>query len=217
VTSKLRRTIVGVGIALGGAAPGCFGRTDVAELAPLEGSDEPTATDTPDDRTPDATPTDAGRPSRVDAGNDSGSNEPPTADAGPSDGGPPDAAPPDAAPNLDAGMTDAASDAAVDASNDAADPFCDVAWPPTKGLPDPRSAPCVDPLNECKGNAYVPRGCFRLLAPDVCSYERTWEGPLYCIDGEWRCPPGTEDGPRCVCFGPLGEGQTCTDAGISGP
>src|SRR5262245_28905657 len=40
VTSKLRRTIVGVGIALGGAAPACFGRTEVGDDFPSPGEPE---------------------------------------------------------------------------------------------------------------------------------------------------------------------------------
>lgn len=216
MTSKLLRTIVGVGIALGGAAPACLGRTDVdGEASRAEqADDEPSAVPEPrepDADPPDAPPSDAGGPDRVEP-TDSGfqpPDTPPNADAGA-----PDAAS-DAA--SDAGRdaaSDAAFDASIDAGGDAGDPFCDVAWPPTKGVPDPRRAPCVDPLKECTG-VVPPRGCFRLIEPGVCSYDRTWEGPLYCFDHEWRCPPGTEDGPRCVCFGPLPPGQTCTDAGAS--
>lgn len=210
MTSKLRRTIVGVGIALGGAAPACFGRTDVADLSSYEEPDD--LPNNPDTRTPDATPADASPPIRNDAGDGSVKPVTPMPDAAPPDASPPDASLPDAGPDVDADLVDAASDAAVDAANDGMDPFCEVSWPPTKGGPLPPRAPCVDPLNECE-NAFPPRGCFILAAPGVCGPDRTWEGPLYCINGEWRCPPGTEDGPRCVCFGPLPAGETCSDAG----
>jgi hypothetical protein len=197
-TSKLLRTIVGVGIALG-AAPACFGRTEVASDASPFGPKDDDTTFNPSGRGLDGGPSDANSPDPVD---------PPIVDASHEE------AAPDGAPIVDAAAdaADAGADAA-DAGDAAADPFCDVAWPPTKGGPFPPNAPCFDPLHECD-DAWVPRGCHELFAPGVCSYERSWEGPLFCIDGEWRCPTGSEDGPRCECFGPLPPGETCaTDAG----
>jgi hypothetical protein len=109
----------------------------------------------------------------------------------------------------DAGVTDGAvTDAATDAP---IDPFCDVAWPPTKGNPEPGRVACVDPLGECKN--VEPGRCYRLLAPYQCDITDDRVGPLYCISGEWHCPPGADDGLRCRCWGPLPAGQTCTDAG----
>jgi len=197
MTSKLKRTIVGVGIALG-AAPACFGRTDVgSDRSPSGETDDDGTNDQGDARPPDAQPIDAGTPDRVE----------------PTDAGAPDridptdgSVPPDAAPDIDADVTDASSDASVD-------PFCDVSWPPTKGDPDPGRVACVDPLKECT-DAWPPRQCYRLLAPFTCDPTMQRVGPLYCIGGQWQCPPGTDQGSRCRCYGPVPAGQTCTDAGL---
>ena len=209
MTSKLLRTIVGVGIALG-AVPACLGRTAVDDdRLPSDETADDTPAERADARAPDV---DASEPNPPDPNPPDTPPEP----TEPSDGGAGmiDASQGDdggtgvidASPGDDAGVVDASSDAPID-------PFCDVWWPPTKGSPDRGRVPCVDPLNECV-NAWVPRGCMELLAPNVCSFERSWEGPLYCFDGEWRCPPGFDDGPRCVCFGPLPTGETCpTDGG----
>jgi len=194
MTSKLRRTIVGVGIALGGAAPGCFGRTQMLDDSPSADTEDETTVPLPDARAPEPSPTDAGPPDRSDA-----TDADTTLDAMPD-------ATPDATPGIDGGL-DASSDGAVD-------PFCDVSWPPTKGTPSPGRVPCVDPLHECAG-AYPPYRCFKLVAPFHCDGEAL-EGPLYCIGGEWRCPPGADDGMRCRCWGTLPAGQSCTDAGLTG-
>ena len=165
MTSKLRRTIVGVGIALGGATPACFGRTDVSPDFPWPGEPDEESEHTPDTGVPE-----------------------------PSGGGPP-------------------SDGAMDAETDASiDPFCDVSWPPTKGNRFSGPVACVDPLRECTGKQ-LPYQCIRLIEPFVCDFRETRVGPLYCIGGEWRCPPGTDEGARCRCYGPRPPGQTCTDAG----
>jgi hypothetical protein len=161
MTSKLRRTIVGVGIALGGAAPACFGRTDVLSDFPTPGEGDDETELAPDDGVPD--------PGQPDATND-------------------------------------------DATGTPIDPFCDVSWPPTKGNQFSGPVACVDPLHECTGKR-LPYQCIRLIEPYVCDFRETRVGPLYCIGGEWRCPPGTDPGARCRCSGPLEPGKTCTDAG----
>ena len=225
MTSKLRRTIVGVGIAFGGAAPGCFGRTDVrGDFATPSESDD--GNQLADARAPEAGPTDGAPPDRADPSPVPDAMSPGDADVADAN----DAAVIDAASDAasdadvtDADVVDAGNDAAVsdagvtdadvaDAATDAPiDPFCDVSWPPTKGGPGGRVA-CVDPLGECK-NVEPPWRCIRLLAPYHCDTTADRVGPLYCISGEWHCPPGTDDGSRCRCWGPLPAGQTCTDAG----
>jgi hypothetical protein len=176
VTSKLQRALVGVGMALGGAAPACLGRTAVAGDFPSPGE--------PDGVT---------EPTLADSGSDAS----------------------DASDVTDASdATDASDGAAMDAASDALiDPFCDVSWPPTKGNEFSGPVACVDPLRECS-NEPLPYRCIRLLEPYVCDLTETRVGPLYCIGGAWRCPPGTDDGARCVCYGPLPPGKTCTDAGL---
>ena len=203
MTSKLLRTIVGVGIALG-AAPACFGRTAIGDdRSPSDEAGDDTPRERPEPQAPNVDASDA-RPQR------------PAEPTEPGDGGigPLDASPGveggmgvlDASPGIDAGVADASSDAPID-------PYCDVWWPPTKGSPYRGRVACVDPLHECD-DAWAPWGCFELIAPNVCSFDRSWEGPLYCFDGQWRCPPGFDDGPRCTCFGPLPAGETCpTDGG----
>jgi hypothetical protein len=215
MTSKLLRTIVGVGMALG-AVPACLGRTAVGD--DRSASDE-AGDDTPGERSdargPDVDasvpippdPEEPGRPPDPTEPVDGGSGVPDASPGDASHGDDGGTGVLDASPGDDAGAVDASSDAPID-------PYCDVWWPPTKGTPERGRVPCVDPLNECE-DAWVPRGCMELLAPNVCSFERSWEGPLYCFDGQWRCPPGFDDGPRCVCFGPLPAGETCaTDGGV---
>jgi hypothetical protein len=176
MTSKLRKTIVGVGIALGGAAPACFGRTDIVGDLPEPGERDEETELTPDARASDPRP----------------------------DGG-------EAA---DGSMTDAGDGAVPDAATDAPiDQFCDISWPPTKGNRFYGPVPCVDPLHECK-NKPLPYQCIRLIEPYVCDWNETRVGPLYCIGGEWRCPPGTAERSGCRCYGPLPPGKTCTDAGV---
>jgi hypothetical protein len=172
VTSKLRRTLVGVGIALGGAAPGCFGRTDVSDRhSPPD--DDDTAGDQRDAGLPDP-----------DGGIDGDSG----------------------APEAEGGALDASSDGA-------ADQFCDLWWPPTKGSAVWGPVPCVDPLDEC-ANLLPPWRCYRMIAPYTCDLQASQEVPLYCIGGEWRCPPGSDPGERCKCWGPLEPGQVCSDGGL---
>jgi hypothetical protein len=187
MTSKLRRTIVGVGIALGGAAPACFGRTDVASDFATPGDPDEGNERAPDDGSREPNAADAAPPDRADA-SDGGASAPDAADAG------------------DGATMDAATDAPID-------PFCDVSWPPTKANWFSGPVACVDPLNECK-NTPVPYQCFRLIEPHVCDPSETRVGPLYCIGGEWRCPPGAAERSGCLCYGPLPAGKTCTDAGV---
>jgi hypothetical protein len=161
MTSKLRRTIVGVGIALGGAAPGCFGNSTA----------DGDASDSDDD----------------------------TFDAG----------------DPDAGGPDASFDASSDAFADSVNPFCDVSWPPTKGNPTPGRVACVDPLGECV-DAWPPNRCYKMLDPGVCITDQDRQGPLYCVNGEWHCPPGSDDGTACRCFPPSeADIGICPDAGAN--
>jgi len=162
MTSKLRRTIVGVGIALGGTAPGCFGSSSADDAAPGSGDDDT------------------------------------------SDGGVPDAQ-----------SSDAAMDASTDAWPDATDPFCDVSWPPTKGNPTPGTVACVDPLGEC-ANAFPPSRCFKMVEPGACLTNQDRQGPLYCVNGQWECPPGTDNGASCWCWPPSeADVGICPDAGAN--
>jgi hypothetical protein len=159
MTSKLRRTLVGVGIALGGVAPGCFGNS--------AGGDDGASDDDDDD----------------------------TVDAGPPD------------------VQNA--DAAVDAWADAMDPFCDVSWPPTKGNPTPGTVPCVDPLGECTDD-YPPIRCYKMVEPGICLRDQDRQGPLYCVDGQWQCPPDSTEGTGCRCWPPTeADVGICPDAGAN--
>ncbi|HEX6764221.1 MAG TPA: hypothetical protein VF103_02060 [Polyangiaceae bacterium] len=187
MTSKLLKTIVGVGIALG-AAPACLGRSSTGELEPPREDGEPTSEPVPTGSSrPDASPPDAG-PDVV--------STPPDADVSDAETG-------------DASVTDAGS---LDASTDAGDPFCDVSWPPTKGG-SPGKVACVDPLGDC-ADTWPPWRCYRVVGENTCSNQFQFEGPLYCIDGQWRCPPGSSEGASCLCWGPLSAGQSCSDAGV---
>jgi hypothetical protein len=195
MTSKLRRTIVGVGIALGGAVPACFGQSQTGDTR-REPDDAHADGDVPDASSSEAAATDAAtdRSAVTDAALDASTDA--TIDAA-----------------LDV-VTDAALDASTDATIDAADPFCDVSWPPTKGNPTPGTVPCVDPLGECT-DAWPPWRCYEMPSPGTCLGEHDRVGPLYCIGGQWLCPPGSDDGQRCECW-PLPDGSGCNDAGGSG-
>jgi hypothetical protein len=87
------------------------------------------------------------------------------------------------------------------------DPFCDATWPTTKGNPSPPA--CVDPDKECAANQTL--GCRDKLGPLHCGYIRS---SAFCIDGEWLCHPDTITETECRCYGPLAEGQVCTDMGV---
>lgn len=123
---------------------------------------------------------------------------------------------------LDAGATtiDAEPDPGDTAPDATLDPFCDVAWPPTKANPyPPQTTPCFDPLGECT-DAF-PIECFPMLGPKQCrvtvdgGYDRNFgrQGPLICVDGAWTCGPGTLSWDACKCRGEGSPGSVCTDAG----
>ena len=125
---------------------------------------------------------------------------------------------PDTSDALTDGTSDASTDSASDASSDGAldasadgpiDPYCDVSWPPTKANPTPGTVPCVDPLHEC-ADASPPWRCYRMIEPGTCLRETDYDGPLYCVDGDWRCPPNSDEGERCTCWSADGGG--CPDA-----
>lgn len=192
MNSKLRPTLVGMGIALGSSLPACMGQTssdradghseespEVQEPRPI---DEPHLVDDPHEVDQVVEPVDRDEP------------EPP----------PRERETDDSEPTLAA--------------------FCDETWPPTKGSPDPPTPLCVDPHDECEG-APLPYECLALLDDNVCDYEQRHMDPLYCVDGQWQCPPGSTSGWECEgdecentcrCWGPLPEGTVCGENGIEG-
>jgi hypothetical protein len=98
--------------------------------------------------------------------------------------------------------------ASEDSDDSRFDPFCDAAWPTTKGNPGPPS--CVDPNQECV-NAGYPSHCFPLLEDGSCDSLDT-QSP-FCIDAQWECAPGTVPPSGCRCWGPLPVDHVCTEGG----
>jgi hypothetical protein len=82
----------------------------------------------------------------------------------------------------------------------AKDPFCEVAWPTTKGGPRPEhSQACIDPKHECgtyPGQLFAHPQCVYVDATThACDFERgsVW---MFCKETsatchEWTCPTGT--------------------------
>jgi hypothetical protein len=91
------------------------------------------------------------------------------------------------------------------------DPFCDAAWPTTKGNPYPPS--CVDPDHECSDEAIEPPfACVQLIDSLTCDARGDTWSP-FCVDGGWRCKGGMVQATECVCWGPLDEGTVCSAYG----
>jgi hypothetical protein len=86
------------------------------------------------------------------------------------------------------------------------DPFCDAAWPTTKGSPGPPA--CTDPKNECDPLARTT--CAESLGGLRCDYERY---SAFCIDREWVCHPEHVDYTECRCLGEVPPGRVCTEMG----
>jgi hypothetical protein len=185
MASKLWSAVVGVGISLGGTG-GCSGK------AVSEG---------------DAPADDEGNPNDVGAGGASSTPKPPGVGAVTSGGsGPNDAG----APRTDGGSAGHAGSAgdAASATDAGIDPFCDAAWPTTKGNPGPPE--CVDPMGEC-ADAGFPTYCAEHLGTYLCSGNTS---APFCVDATWQCPSGTLPIGECKCWSPLPEGSTCTENGV---
>jgi hypothetical protein len=97
----------------------------------------------------------------------------------------------------DTGTSEAAQ---VAAPTPAKDPFCEVAWPTTKGGPRPeQSQACIDPKHECgsyPGQLFAHPQCVYVdPTTHACDFERgsVW---MFCKETsatchEWTCPRGT--------------------------
>jgi hypothetical protein len=109
--------------------------------------------------------------------------------------------------SVDGGIMDAGQDAPVD-------PFCDTAWPTTKGNPIP-PPPCEEQL-ECGGVA-ADAGwrrwlvCRGRLGDYQCDFNYVTSE---CEDGAWRCPDDAMPDTDCRCFGETPVGRICTEQGF---
>lgn len=198
MSTKLFRAVVGLGISIGSAVAACDGAADVTPLGDGGGVDAASAADGA------STPPDSASVV-VEASADVVEGE-------------------DAA---DASADDASDGAPTDALADA---FCDAAWPTTKGqviLPN-----CLDPSGRC-WDAAAPIRCMAALGPHQCDIQGSGVAGMCVFTAEagssvpdadadaepaaisaaWMCPPNTIPMDQCWCFGELGDGQVCTDAG----
>jgi hypothetical protein len=182
--SKLWQTLVGVGVALGGAPLACLGKS----AAPAGESDSGGGAGVAGGgvvprggSAGEAAPGGGGGVTPVGAG-----GAPPAGAGGVQSGG----------------VAGALADGGVPV-----DPFCEVTWPPTKANPEPQALPCVDPFNQCT-TADVPY-CLRVLEGGACEFGDGRAEGLICVAGAWECPPGWMASGFCTCFATNGGESNC--------
>lgn len=229
--SRLFQAVVGVGITLGTLNGGCLGASakDDAQRGP-EGTD-PGSTDSPIDDGTNGEPASSGSDfengSQTSSGRDASTSVGGAEGVGPTSSGTASAttdAGSGAEPELDpttvggaGGLGGAAGDSETTTTTEGGDdpdpifdPYCDAAWPTTKGNPYPPS--CVDPNHECDDAGY-PARCLPRFEDGSCDYGYRETQSPFCIDGAWLCAPGLVAATDCQCFGPLPDGQVCGESG----
>jgi hypothetical protein len=222
--SKLYPTVVLVGISLSGTGAGCFGQSSQSKGAMDEPEGIAGADGTGSGGAAGGGRSGAGTAGSASKGGSTGSagagaasssatgGDGTMVSAGKGSGGDSGASAgagddtPDAG-SVDGGIMDAGQDAPVD-------PFCDTAWPTTKGNPIP-PPPCEEQL-ECGGVA-ADAGwrrwlvCRGRLGDYQCDFNYVTSE---CEDGAWRCPDDAMPDTYCLCFGETPVGRICTEQGF---